>query len=1469
MPRINRIRLINFSYNNDSRHILDETFNFHGGENALLNLANGGGKSVLVQLFFQPIIPRAKIQGRSLTGFFHKKKLPTYIMIEWKLDGNGGYLLTGIAMVSHEGIGGEEEKNRVRYFTYTSKYSGGNAFDIKHIPFAQRKGGLLEVLPFREAREMMGDKERKDSFTFGYFPEDDGERYGKRLAEFGVVQSEWRNVITKINDNEGGIEEIFQKYKTSGQLLDEWIIKTVEKAMFRDRSEAKRLEDMLEGLVREVAENERFIGEKQLLDNFLANFRELGVGLGDLVQGLDRQQKLAGKLAAFYGRLTESTTALQEKHNLNDQGIKDCQREVRHIDLEERSQDYYVRKKEYQIAREQLADAERKVAEIEGFISESKFRERVLQAARIFQDITLKKAELSGVEEKLAFSREQYDRDSRIKSLEYTLKILWEAKKDKIALETDLLSKKKQDRENEAVRTKEELGRIDGDKSCLEVEKGRLEERKRQFETREKELFRKLDIYLRRNLLGELEPQEMEKTRLELEKSRDDLSGEEDKLAGEKAAGALHLEELDRQEQEIRRTGQEERLNLHGIQRDMGEYEKKEAEIKDLLVKYGFDSSLRFDRERREALFKQEIKGLEHRMEEAMRVRDESREGLSSLKDGRLHTPGEIRELLASLDMEFDTGEAYLRRLDDPKIRQKMLEQNPILPFAFIFSKDDLERVSHSLDKLVLRRIIPFVTYEDLGAVVESAGRMARTKDQINLACLYEGRMFDKESLESLVHELEEKSRTALEQHRHLAEAHREAVADEVSCARFNFIADYLSLLEKNKRKCEELIQDGEGKLRELDEKKREIKKREQELTDQIKAAHTSWEKAAEKLTLFADFLAEEKEYQECRGSLNRVGKNIAALKTRETELGDLRERVQEEIMALREKLAKNKEKEQEARSKCTIYEQAEETEIAPGDILELEARLAAIKEEYGSDISSLEERKRSLHLECNHRKKELDHMKLPEGSYAEVNYDEDEAAELRERINHLEKELKEQQLEEKDAARKEGAAKGAFDTALVEVIKLGAEIPLPKEEIRGGFAERRKKVLQREKELADENKNIDRSIRCNDEMQVKIRQLVDPEVTMPEEGFVPEEHAAAQLERLAEDYHRLEKENRQGAIKYRSRYADLKTDYREQNQNIDHIFKGLDPLWEKGELAFEDFYYLYERMMQHREKLGELIRIYEVQLANLERDKRDMVQQSFLHGMMIYEEIQWISDNSKVRIQGRTRPVQMLKIEMQPDKEQALERMQEYIDDCIRKVREETRENKREDEIRKTIARQMASRELLNVYLGNTHISVSVFKIELNMANSRLKLWEDAVRENSGGEKFVVFFSVLSALMAYTRARTLEAAGGDADSDTRVLIMDNPFGPISSEHLLNPLFEIAKRHRTQLICLSDLKQNSIMNCFNLIYMLKVRTSAIGSNEYLKFEEIIRDDGEITFDERLEKAVLRVSDIKQISLFED
>ena len=185
-------------------------------------------------------------------------------MIEWKLDGAGGYLLTGIGIVPAEAPGMENEKNRIRYFTFTSKYTGANAFDIAHIALVDKNGGVLDVTPFREAREMLSEKERKDPFVFSFFPEDDGDRYVRRLAEFGIAQDEWKNVIAKINDGEGGLEELFQKYKNPGQLLNDWIIKTAETV----RSET-------EGALQDIKVQEKIMQAARLVEEIRRKRSEL------------------------------------------------------------------------------------------------------------------------------------------------------------------------------------------------------------------------------------------------------------------------------------------------------------------------------------------------------------------------------------------------------------------------------------------------------------------------------------------------------------------------------------------------------------------------------------------------------------------------------------------------------------------------------------------------------------------------------------------------------------------------------------------------------------------------------------------------------------------------------------------------------------------------------------------------------------------------------------------------------------------------------------------------------------------------------------------------------------------------------------------------------------------------------------------------------------------------------------------
>lgn len=58
MSKIARIRILNLNYNNNTIKIDDEMFDFNG-QNTLISLRNGGGKSVLVQMIVSLFVNRS------------------------------------------------------------------------------------------------------------------------------------------------------------------------------------------------------------------------------------------------------------------------------------------------------------------------------------------------------------------------------------------------------------------------------------------------------------------------------------------------------------------------------------------------------------------------------------------------------------------------------------------------------------------------------------------------------------------------------------------------------------------------------------------------------------------------------------------------------------------------------------------------------------------------------------------------------------------------------------------------------------------------------------------------------------------------------------------------------------------------------------------------------------------------------------------------------------------------------------------------------------------------------------------------------------------------------------------------------------------------------------------------------------------------------------------------------------------
>jgi energy-coupling factor transporter ATP-binding protein EcfA2 len=199
MPKISRIRIINFSYNGDKRLILDELFNLHQGEDTLISLKNGGGKSVLVQALMQPILPNQTLQKRKMSDFFIRKKQPAYILIEWKLDQGGGYLLTGIVMMNKESVSqdGEEESHAIRYFTFTVHYKLSDPMDIRHMELTTKEKNRVLVKGYQEAQRFLQGAKRKRGGSVSYFSDSERGDYKRHLESFNIHPDEWKTVLLR------------------------------------------------------------------------------------------------------------------------------------------------------------------------------------------------------------------------------------------------------------------------------------------------------------------------------------------------------------------------------------------------------------------------------------------------------------------------------------------------------------------------------------------------------------------------------------------------------------------------------------------------------------------------------------------------------------------------------------------------------------------------------------------------------------------------------------------------------------------------------------------------------------------------------------------------------------------------------------------------------------------------------------------------------------------------------------------------------------------------------------------------------------------------------------------------------------------------------------------------------------------------------------------------------------------------
>lgn len=257
MPAISKIRFTHVLYEGGNKRYNDETFWFDGHNGAIL-LENGGGKTVFIQTAIQAVLPHADLAGRKLKDTLLLENGPAHIAVEWILNDKPRrrYAVTCVSLF--------QSGQGVDSYRYAYEYGERDDHGLDHIPFVKPFMGKTRPADKGEIQEYyasMAGRYPLNARLFATIKE-----YKAYLEEqFHIVPSEWEAIV-KINDTEGGIEKFFDDCKTTSQLLDRLLIPTVEQAMegYREGEFAKLFEAHREGF-KKYRELKEQIGENRAI----------------------------------------------------------------------------------------------------------------------------------------------------------------------------------------------------------------------------------------------------------------------------------------------------------------------------------------------------------------------------------------------------------------------------------------------------------------------------------------------------------------------------------------------------------------------------------------------------------------------------------------------------------------------------------------------------------------------------------------------------------------------------------------------------------------------------------------------------------------------------------------------------------------------------------------------------------------------------------------------------------------------------------------------------------------------------------------------------------------------------------------------------------------------------------------------------------------------------------------------------
>jgi len=1412
MPSINSFRIVNFDYDNGKKKIADEIYELEGN-NTLIALENGGGKSVIIHLLLNIIMPGIDMGNRKIADYF-KGNTTSHLLIEWSLDGEGKdeKILTGMCIKASD--------RGIKYFNYTNIYNERGPNDIKSIPIIDKAEKRVKTY----SRWLKEIKELKGSSRIQYFPDyENKSKYRNFLKDYKIYHSEFHAIKT-INETEGGIDKFFVKAKKSKDIIESIIIPSISDINYEKTNKNSLKESFKNHIqqLKDIPDLEKSIHRYEI---FLEKGKIISLKLQEYKDYTERKLALEDRILSYKIFLKAQIKEIEIQISNLQIEIDKITVEINDLNYKEKSLVAYEMKKE-------IYKHEKVLNKLQGEYSRNKeelkrldYRLRFLKSSIAFKDMKTYEVKIADLEQRLKKLTESKRNQEYISCLleykELLKKDIRKSEAEKIKCEKIYEEKEK---ENKKIIQKLEIidEDINKEEKNININMGKKNLIDEEMSYIEKELEENLLYFSEIN-------KNLEKEKFELSKI--------ESLIKEK-----HFK-VEKLEKSIENT-KDELKNLEKVKNKKEEIKKSEENEKDLYVQIdhqikedlkqiiGVEIKLFQDSMNILLTEKEKEKNLDI-IDLEIEIRDlKSKDNLYEKSNYYLPYKEilETKGVLEEQSISCITGVEYIKRQPKPK---KLMDKYPLLIYSLIITKKDLVKLNNIYENLKsIEKPMLFYTGDsmDLEEIkkesdldnIKGENKNLHIMKSENLNLVLDDKKF-KEYKESIVYKINQKEEKLSRDEKYYKKIQKIIHSYEEFTNRYD--KDYLENISKNILLIEESIQLINTKIK---NKNQFILKSINNIKDteiEIEELKNKRENQGRRIEKIGKYIEKKEALHKIRLDIREHKKSkeeFEIYKEKETEKStSIKERIKEisnKLNNILTSLEKEKKKLQETNIKLNNYKTIDfqpvkiEYELKTQLIGKIDALEAKIQDFNIEDMQN--------HLqECYGQKVRLKESIVENGFNLEkIEFDEKIQ---RSDVNQINLKISSKndsidKISELISKKKEkiDKSKGRLEVIKSNIIK---EYGKAEYEFKEDDEKNANYYKEKSQDLTDK-----KTLKINDrDNKKKETEKLNNYYTNRLLSFIKDN----MIDLIIDENKILEHVDKETIEKdinsYNSTIINLKEifdvirekTYKLKSDNTSSgVIKTLDKIMELLKPDIESCKNVEEIFSLNVKKIENTVKAKKEQLKEVDKSKKSIVINCVQRSKTLYEQLNDVDKYSKIKINDKYQKLIKFIFPKVSDEE-----WEDRIDTHISLWINEMKANESmQDPIKidKEIEDFVRPESLLDSAINLDEFIIKISKPRSNENDLDYYQWEEVVNW-SGGEKLSAFFAMFISIISYLRRkRSVET------QNKKVIIIDNPFGQANAEFLLNYIFKLSEKNDTQMICFTGITEESIFKQFPLIISL-------------------------------------------------